>query len=81
VIECFNPIGYLDCPPKKFLHNWMNLNHIGHAHTIPAVTVLHVLLTLLHSFKYICTSSKLQITHIVGTLRFDFPHKVKAWFF
>jgi len=52
-------------PPKTFLHNSMNLSHIGHAHIIPAVTVL--LFTFLYSFKYMCTSSKLRNTHIIGT--------------
>jgi len=39
----------------------MNLNNIGHAHTIPAVTVL--LLTLLHLFMYMYLKQITQYIH------------------
>jgi len=28
-------ISLVRLTPKEFHHNWMNLNHIGHAHIIP----------------------------------------------
>jgi len=53
----------------------MKHNNISHAHIISAVAVL--LLTLLYSFQYMGTSSKLRYTHILGPSGFDFPHNVK----
>jgi len=77
VIEWFNLIGYIG--PNGFYHNSMNLTHIGHDSSYPAVTIL--LFTLLYSLQYVCSSSKLRNRHIIGVSKFDFPHEVKTWLF
>jgi len=62
VIECFNHIGYI--APKKFFHNSMNLTHIGLAHIMPVVTVLHFTLLIIVLVKvHVYLKEITQYTH------------------